>query len=220
MFSGGARGRGDGGDRGGGSRSKPRDDVLRSSSRAANSLLGKKRPGPTRVAANELKKTNEGGAKVKDVIGNEGISVEALDVAGSAADLSEEEAILDDTVVYGNAKTVGSSSSYKPIDAVATPKPIGPHEWVAMKTRMAEMIALDKSKVFTNPPKASIGRRNYDFYLLVVSTPYWLDQIKERVGQKKVACRQVWSSRCVCAWSIEFMGMVCSLQLISTRPGA
>lgn len=102
----------------------------------------------------------------------------------------------------------GSSSSYKPIDVVATPKPIEPHEWVTAKTKVEEMIALDKSRVVTNHPKASMRKRKYRFYLLVISTPYWLDQIKERVGHKKVTCRQVWSSRCVCARSAEFMGTV------------
>ena len=47
----------------------------------------------------------------------------------------DEEAI-DEIVESDRAETAGSSSSYKPIDAVATPKPVGLHEWLAAKTKM------------------------------------------------------------------------------------
>ena len=95
------------------------------------------------------------------------------DVAGSVAELSEEEATPEDVVL-------------------STPKPIGPPEWVTARKTVAEMMALDKAGTFKNPPVASVGRgTEYKFYLLVVSTPCWLDQIQKQVGQIKVACRWV-----------------------------
>lgn len=69
----------------------------------------------------------------------------ALDIAGSAENLSEEEAILDDVVEPSSAETAASSASDKPIHVVATPKPIGPNEWMTSKTKVAEMMSLHKT---------------------------------------------------------------------------
>ena len=164
-----------------------------SSTSARSSTTHQARRAPRKaavVAAVKIKSTSEAGGGISGV--NEtgdGPNPSSYGAGDPAPDDSEEEATLDLEVPSVGALAPNSQTQ---ASAVSTPKPIGPHEWVMAKLKVDEMITDDKFQVFTNPPRASIGRgKKYDAYLAMVSEPYWLSRIQKQISKTKPACRCV-----------------------------
>lgn len=100
-------------------------------------------------------------------------------------DDSEEEANLD-----GLDPPRALVAPWVPTVAPSRPKLMGPPEWVMARNKVADLITLDRDKVYTSPPVQSIGKgAGYNAYLAMVTTPYWLKQIQKKIGDKKLACR-------------------------------
>ena len=92
----------------------------------------------------------------------------------------------------GTTRDVTGSGGVTGLDGGAMPKLIGPHEWSTMKAKVMEMMALDKSRVYSQPPIASVGKgKDYQMYLAMVGEPFWLSQIQKKIGKVKMACRCV-----------------------------
>lgn len=151
------------------------------------------------VAAGKIKSTSEGGGGMAgggaggagdDMMlgggsgeGGAGGTVTGYEAGGPALDDSEEEATLD-------GLNEPPSAVVAPWASASEPKDMGPQEWFSAKTKVAEMIALDKDKTYTYPPNLSIGKGSpYKQYLAVVGKAYWLQQIQKQIGEKKLACK-------------------------------
>lgn len=162
------------------------------------------------VAAGKIKSTSEGGGSL-DVGLGDGLAGSGLGDGGGAGsgggtgtggapdgfflgvgtrpDESDEEATLDlprpasslTSRMPGGGGAAGVNSS-----------PIGPKQWYRAMKIVDDFIGLDTKKIYTMPPSDSVGTgTEYQTYLAIVSRAYWLKQIQEKVGKKKVDCRYV-----------------------------
>lgn len=159
------------------------------------------------VAAGKIKSTSEGGG-VLGATGAGGAGIGLLGVGsgggglsafqsygpgGPTADDSEEEATLEELSP--------PSRGVSPLPSASGSKPMDPHQWFLAKTKVAEMIALDRNKVYTSSPEQSIGKgKEYKSYLAMVQTPIWLQKIQNKIAGRKMDCRCVCVDVCGCAW--------------------
>ena len=144
------------------------------------------------VAAGKIKSTSEGGGGVlaagagSGLLGGGGGGLSAFQSygpGGPTADDSEEEATLEGLSPPNHGVSPQSKSGSKPMD---------PHQWFCAKTKVAEMIALDRHKVYTSSPEQSIGKgKEYKSYLAMVQTPIWLQKIQNKIAGRKMDCRWV-----------------------------
>lgn len=143
------------------------------------------------VAAGKIKSTSEGGGGSlaagigvgNGMLGSGGglSAFHSYGHGGPAVDDSEEEATLDGL----NGPNRGAS----PL-STSSSKPLGPREWFCAKTKVVDMIAQDRNKVYTSSPEQSIGKgREYKSYLAMVQTPIWMQKIQDKIAVKKTDCR-------------------------------
>lgn len=143
------------------------------------------------VAAGKIKSTSEGGGGSaaagvgmgNGMLGGGGgfSAFQSYGHGGAGMDDSEEEAALDGL----NASNLGAS----PLSTSASKK-LGPREWFCAKTKVVDMIAQDKLKVYTSSPALSIGKgMEYKSYLAMVETPIWLQKIQDKIADTKPNCR-------------------------------
>lgn len=144
------------------------------------------------VAAGKIKSTSEGGGGSiaagvgvgNGMLGGGGGGFSAFQSygrGGAGMDDSEEEATLDGLISPNRgASSLSTSAS----------KPLGPREWFCAKTKVVDMIAQDKHKVYTSSPALSIRKgMEYKSYLAMVQTPIWLQKIQDKIADKKTDCR-------------------------------